>query len=58
MPRCAVVRLVPGSGKRERWDPLGLLTADRLRGREVVFGVDCEVLTPGAVAAGDQVDRL
>ena len=55
VPRCAVVRLVPGSGARESWDPLGLLTADRLREREVVFGVDAEVLTPGTVAVGDPV---
>lgn len=56
VPRCAVVRLVPGSGARERWDPLALLAPDRVRGREVHFGVDCEVLTPGTVAVGDRVD--
>ncbi|MGJ7440753.1 MOSC domain-containing protein [Aquipuribacter sp. MA13-6] len=55
VPRCAVVRLRPGHGTREDWDPLGLLVPDRLVEREVRFGVDAEVVAPGSVAVGDPV---
>lgn len=53
VPRCAVVRLEPGTGARSRTDPLALLAGDRRHGQEVVFGVDAEVVVPGPVAVGD-----
>lgn len=53
--RCAVVRLRPGSGEREEWDPLRLLAPDRTPEREVVFGVEAEVRRPGTVTVGDPV---
>lgn len=55
VPRCAVVRLRPGYGTREDWDPLGLLVPDRLVGQEIRFGVDAEVVGPGSVGVGDPV---
>lgn len=53
VPRCAVVRSRPGSGEREEWDPLRLLAPDRVPEREVVFGVEAEVLRPGTLTVGD-----
>lgn len=55
VPRCAVVRLRPGDGSRDSWDPLALLAPDRVRQREVVFGVQAEVVRPGTVSVGDPV---
>lgn len=59
VPRCAVVRIAPGRGVVEAADPLRALAADRTevndRGREVVFGVDADVVVPGLVAVGDTV---
>ncbi len=57
--RCAVVRSRPRDGAREGWDPLGLLSQDRLvdspTGREVSFAVGAEVMEPGEVRLGDSV---
>jgi uncharacterized protein YcbX len=57
--RCAVVRGRPRAGGREDWDPLRLLAPDRLvtspTGREVAFAVGAEVVVPGEVALGDEV---
>ncbi len=53
--RCAVIRLVPGTGERAGDDPLRLLAADRTRDGEVVFGVGAMVLTPGTLRVGDPV---
>lgn len=59
VPRCAVVRLRPRDGRQERPDPLRALAWDRTevneRGREVVFGVDAQVVRPGVVRVGDPV---
>lgn len=55
VPRCAVVRMRPGSGAREPWDPLALLARDRARDGEIDFGVEAEVVTPGRVAVADPV---
>lgn len=59
VPRCAVVRITPRHGGRDDVDPLRALACDRtevnVRGREVVFGVDADVVTPGDVALGDVV---
>lgn len=53
--RCAVTRLVPGTGERADDDPMRLLAPDRTRGGEVVFGVGAAVLTPGTLRVGDTV---
>ena len=53
--RCAVTRLVPGTGERAGDDPLRLLAADRTRGGEIVFGVGAVVLAPGTLRVGDPV---
>jgi uncharacterized protein YcbX len=55
VPRCAVVRMRPGDGTREGWDPLRLLAPDRTRDGEVVMGVEGEVVRPGRLRAGAQV---
>lgn len=55
VPRCAVVRLVPGTGQRAPDDPLRLLAADRTRGQEIVFGVGAEVRRAGPFSVGDPV---
>lgn len=59
VPRCAVVRLRPRDGREEQPDPLRALAFDRTevnaRGREVVFGVDAQVVRPGLVRLGDAV---
>jgi len=59
VPRCAVVRITPRDGGRDDADPLRALALDRtevnVRGREVVFGVDADVVTPGTVGLGDVV---
>lgn len=56
--RCAVVRLRPGDGAREGWDPLALLAPDRRRAGEVAFGVEAEVARPGTLHVGDPVAVL
>ncbi|WP_336921330.1 hypothetical protein [Aquipuribacter sp. SD81] len=60
--RCAVVRMRPGDGRREAWDPLALLAPDRTRdtatGREVVMGVEAEVVRPGLLRVGAPVTVL
>lgn len=55
VPRCAVVRLVPGTGARAGDDPLALLAPDRTREQEVVFGVGALVRRPGRITVGDLV---
>lgn len=55
VPRCAVVRLVPGTGQRAPDDPLRLLAPDRTRGREIVFGVGAVVRHAGLLAVGNPV---
>lgn len=55
VPRCAVVRLVPGTGARADDDPLALLAPDRTREQEVVFGVGALVRRPGRIKVGDLV---
>lgn len=62
VPRCAVTRITPGVGSIEGADPLRALARDRtevkVRGREVVFGVDADVVVPGVVGVGDAVDAV
>lgn len=59
VPRCAVVRISPRHGGIDEADPLGALASDRtelnMRGREVVFGVDADMVLPGTVEVGDAV---
>lgn len=59
VPRCAVVRIAPGEGRVDDMDPLRALAVDRTelnaRGREVVFGVQGDVVRPGLVSTGDAV---
>lgn len=59
VPRCAVVRIRPGVGDVDALDPLRALASDRTevneRGREVVFGVDADVVGAGVVSVGDDV---
>lgn len=53
--RCAVVRLVPGTGQRAPDDPLRLLAPDRTRDQEIVFGVGALVRRPGRLVVGAPV---
>lgn len=59
VPRCAVVRISPLAGVMDSADPLRALAPDRAetneRGREVVFGVDADVVVPGMLRLGDVV---
>lgn len=51
VPRCAVVGLDPGTGRR-RADVLGALASRRRPDGEIVFGVDAVVTAPGRVQVG------
>ena len=56
--RCAVTRLVPGTGDRADDDPVRLLAPDRRMGGGVVFAVGAVVHRPGTVRVGDDVGSV
>ena len=53
-PRCAVIDRRPGAGGRDV-EALKALARDRRVGKEIVFGVDADVVSPGHVWLGSPV---
>lgn len=54
VPRCAVIDLDPHTGRRNA-NALATLAGYRRTGREIHYGIDAVVVTPGTVQTGDPV---
>lgn len=54
LPRCALVDRRPGSGERDV-RVLEALAPDRTSGREILFGMDADVVSPGTAVLGSDV---
>jgi uncharacterized protein YcbX len=57
MPRCAVVNRRPAAGGPDA-DVLAALSADRVQGSDIMFGVHGDVVRPGRVGVGDAAELV